>query len=180
MVSRVRIAIRSAAAALAVMASLPQLAGEKPAESRNVIYRPSGENPVLDGIAAKVFSDKYRVIAIKPGSEFVRARLLGHNLYLPDESDPRPIRDAKTSAKAAVGFVVSVDGTIRDLRVLESTDKRVADFLIKRIEERRFAPARYRGAPVASLEHMKVDYGPMDERDYSREYKDGSGIGSPR
>lgn len=72
------------------MASLPQLAGERPAESRNAIYSPSSENPALDGMAAKVFSDKYRVIAIKPGPEFVRARLLGHNLYLPDESDPRP------------------------------------------------------------------------------------------
>jgi hypothetical protein len=169
-----------AATAFAFGAALAQLAAEKPAEPRNVIYNPSSENLALDGIAAKLFSDKYRVIAIKPGSEFVRARLKGHNLYLPDSIDPHPMRDAKTSAKAAVGFVVSADGVVRDLRVLESTDKRVADFLMKKIRERRFAPAQYRGASVASLEHMKVDFGPMDERDNSREYKDGTGIGSPR
>lgn len=180
MVSHFRITIRLAATALAVVAALAPLAAEKPAEPRNVIYNPSSEDRALDGIAAKLFSDKYRIIAIKPGSEFVRARLKGHNLYLPEETDPRSVRDAKTSAKAAVGFVVSVDGVVSDLRVLESTDKRVADLLMKRIRERRFAPAQYRGAPVASLEHMKVEYGPMEDRDYSRMYKEGTGIGTPR
>jgi hypothetical protein len=177
MVSRFRITLRLAATAFAVVAAL---AAEKPAEPRNVIYNPSSEDRALDGIAAKLFSDKYRVIAIKPSSDFVRARLKGHDLYLPDQTDPRPVRDAKTSAKAAVGFVVSVDGLVTDLRVLESTDKRVADLLMKRIRERRFAPAQYRGAPIASLEHMKVEYGPMEDRDYSRMYKEGTGIGTPR
>src|ERR1700730_6047713 len=128
MISRFRITIRLAATTFAAVAALAQLAAEKPVEPRNVIYNPSSENRALDGMTAKLFSDKYRVIAIKPGSEFVRARLKGHNLYLPDSIDPRPMRDAKTSAKAAVGFVVSSDGVIKDLRVLESTDKRVADF----------------------------------------------------
>lgn len=176
MVSCFRIAIRWAATAFVLVATVVQLAAEKPAEPRSVVYNPSSENLALDGIAAKMFAHEYRVIAIKPGSEFVRARIKGHNLYLPGSVDPRPMRDAKTSAKAAVGFVISADGVVRDLRVLESTDKRVADFLLKKIQERRFAPAQYRGAPVASLEHMKVNFGPMDERDYSRMYKDGMGI----
>jgi outer membrane biosynthesis protein TonB len=180
MVSRFRIAIRLAATAFAIVAAIAPVAAEKPAEPRNVIYNPSSEDRALDAMAAKLFSDKYRVVAINPGSEFVPARIKGHNLYLPNETDPRPVRDAKTSVKAAVGFVVGFDGVVGDVRVLESTDKRVADLLMKRIRERRFAPAQYRGAPVLSLGHMKVTYGPTDDRDYSREYKDGTGIGTPR
>jgi outer membrane biosynthesis protein TonB len=176
MVSDFRIVIRLAATVCGIVTPLTPLAAEKPAESRNVIYNPRSETPELDGIAAKLFSNQYRVIAIKSGSEFVRARLKGHNIYLPSETDPRPMRDQKTSAKASVGFVVGTDGVVRDLRVLESTDRRVADFLMKKIQERRFAPAQYRGAPVASLEHMKVDFGPTDERDYNSMYKDGMGI----
>jgi hypothetical protein len=169
-------AIRLAAIGCAVLAAFGRVAAEKPAEWRNVIYNASRDRPALDGAAAKLFSDKYQVIAVKPGRDFVRARVKGHDIYLPDSTDPRPMREMKTAAKASVGFVVTADGLVKDLRVLESTDKRVADFLISQIQMRRFAPATYHGASVPSLEHMEAHFGPADERDNSRMFKDGLGI----
>ena len=85
------------------------------------------------------------------------------------------MREMKTPGKAAIGFVISADGVVRDLRVLESTDPRIADFLINQIQMRRFVPAQYRGAAVASLEYRQAHYGPTNERD-SNIFKDGMGI----
>ena len=100
----------------------------------------------------------------------------GHGMTVFNYGDPRPMREMKTPAKASVGFVVTTDGFVKDLRLLESTDKRVAEFLMNQIQMRRFAPAQYHGAAVPSLEHMEARFGPADERDNSRMFKDGLGI----
>jgi hypothetical protein len=121
-----------------------------------------------------LFSDQYRVVALKPGRDFVPARLKGGEFYFASY-DPRPMREMKTPGKAAIGFVISADGVVRDLRVLESTDPRIADFLINQIQMRRFVPAQYRGAAVASLEYRQAHYGPTNEKDSSM-FKDGMGI----
>ena len=164
------------AIAAASFGAAPSNNSEKPADARNVVYRASSEKPVLDGALTKSFSDKYRVIAIKPGHDFVRARVKGNDIYLPSSTDPRPMREMKSAAKAAVGFVVTADGLVKDLRVLESTDKRVADLLLNQIQMRRFVPAQYRGVAVVSLEYRKVEFGPAQEVDNSRMFKDGMGI----
>ena len=170
-------AIKLAAAGCAVTWAFAQVAAAgKSSESGNVIYNASSDLPLLDRTAAKLFSDKYQVVAVKPGRDFVRARLKGHGITVFYYADPRPMREMKTAAKASVGFVVTADGIVKDLRVLESTDKRVADFLMNRIQMRRFAPATYHGASVPSLEHMEAKFGPADERDNSRMFKDGLGI----
>ena len=168
--------MRLVATACAVLTAFAQAAAEKPEERRNVIYNARSERPPLDGAAAKLFSDKYRVIAIKPSRDFVRARVKGHDIYLPYSADPRPMREMHTAANASVGFVVTADGRIQDVRVLESTDKRVADLLINQISMRHFAPAQYRGIAVASLEHRLARFGPADEKDNSSMFKDGMGI----
>jgi hypothetical protein len=167
-------AFRSAAVAFAVSAAFTQGVAEKPADPRPIIYNARSEVPALDRSAGRVFSDKYQVVAINPGRDFAPARLKGFDIYLP--TDPRPMRESKTVAKASVGYVITADGLVKDLRVLESTDKRVADFVIKQIERRRYDPARFRGAQVASLGHFQVRYGPMDDRDNSSMFKDGLGI----
>ena len=168
-------ALRSAVVAAAVIAACTQAVAEKPAAPPNVIYSATGEVPALDRSAAKLFSDRYQIVTVHRGAGFVRARIKGFNIYLPDSKDPRSTRDARTPAKASIGYVVTAEGLVKDLRVLESTDKRVADFLVKQIERRRFAPAQYRGSAVASLEHTEVRFGPIDERDNSSMFKDGLG-----
>jgi hypothetical protein len=162
--------------ACALIAAFAPVAAGKPAEPRNLIYSAGSEAPVLDRSGARLFSDKYRVVAVSPGRDFVRARLKGFGIYRAWNIDPRPMRETKTSAKASVAYVVTADGLVKDVRVLESTDKRVADFLIKQIEPRRFAPAQFRDTRVASLEHTEVHFGPADERDNSSMFKDGLGI----
>jgi hypothetical protein len=166
---------RSAAAVFSIMASFAKGGlAQKPANARPIVYNARSEVPALDRSAARSFSDKYQVVAIDPGRDFAPARLKGFDIYLP--TDPRPMREANTIAKASVGYVITADGLVKDLRVLESTDKRVADFVIKQIERRRFDPAQFRGARVASLGHFQVRYGPMDDRDNSSMFKDGLGI----
>ena len=167
-------AARSAVPVCIVVAACTQVAAEKPVAPRPVIYNARSETPALDRSAARLFSDKYQVVAVNPGRDFAPARLKGFNIYLP--TDPRPMRQTNTPVKASVLYVITADGLVKDLRVLESTDKRVADFVIKQIERRRFDPAQFRGARVASLGHLEVRYGPVDEKDNSSMFKDGLGI----
>jgi hypothetical protein len=176
MLFRFPTAIRIGAAACAAIASFTAASAEKPAAPRHVIYNAGTDAPALDQSAARSFSDKYQVVTVRPSGGFVRARLKGHSIYPLSSADPRPMRETKTIAKASVGFVVTPEGLVTDVRVLESTDKRVADFLVKQIVQRRFAPAQYRGAAVPSLEHTEARFGPADERDYSSMFKNGLGI----
>ena len=167
--------VRSAATAGVVIAAVAQVIAGKPAVLPNVIYTTGSEVPALDRTAAKSFSDKYRIVTMKPGQDFVPARVKGNEISFPYGYDPRPMREMKTPAKASIGFVVTAEGYIRDLRVLESTDPRVADYLIQQIQMRRFAPAKYRGAAVASLDYRQVLFGPIDDKD-SGMGKNGLGI----
>ncbi|HKP03893.1 MAG TPA: hypothetical protein VJU77_11115 [Chthoniobacterales bacterium] len=166
--------VRSAATACAIIVAVAQVIAGKPAEPASVVYTVSSKAPVLDRTAAKLFSDEYRVVTIKPGGEFVPARVKGNDVYF-GYYDPRPMRETKTPAKAAVGFIITAEGYVKDLRVLESTDPRVADHVINQIQMRRFVPAKYRGVAVASLEYRGAHFGPVNDKDSSM-FKDGMGI----
>lgn len=165
--------VSSVLAASVAAGALCHVASAKPAESRNIIYSASSEVPALDRSAAKLFSNTYQVIDVKPGGDFRRAHVKGFEIYL--RNDPRPMRETKTLAKASIGYVVTVEGLAKDLRVLESNDTRVAALLMKQISQRRFVPAQYRGAAVPSLQHTEVRFGPSDDKD-SGLFKDGLGI----
>ena len=165
--------VRSVVTAIFIAGALCHVAAEKPADSRTIIYNPGSEAPALDRSAAKLFSDKYRVVDIKPSREFRRAHVKGFEIYL--RSDPRPRRETNTPAKASIGYVVTAEGLVKDLRVLESTDKRVAAVLIGQILQRRFVAAEYRGAAVPSLEHTEASFLASEDKGDSL-FKDGLGI----
>ena len=148
--------------------------GGKPAEPASVVYTVNSKAPVLDRTAAKLFSDEYRIVTVKPGADFVPARVKGNDVDF-SYYDPRPMREMKTPAKAVVGFIINPEGYVKDLRILESTDPRVADHVINQIQMRRFVPAKHHGAAVASLEYRGAHFGPANDKDGSL-FKDGMGI----
>ncbi len=47
-----------------------------------------------------------------------------------------------------MAYVVTPEGRVADLRVLESTDPRLTAAMTEEIMAQCFSPARYRGAPV--------------------------------
>lgn len=69
----------------------------------------------------------------------------------PYYTDQRPMREESVPGKAVIARVVTPEGLVIEPRILQSTDQRVANYMINLITPRRFAPARVQGAAVFSL-----------------------------
>src|SRR4051812_38204022 len=113
MLSHFRGLIGSLLIGCGVIATVVQAIAGKPAEPASVVYTVNSKAPVLDRTAAKLFSREYRIVTVKPGGDFVRARAKGNDVDF-SYYDPRPMREMKTPAKAAVAFVITAEGYVED------------------------------------------------------------------
>ena len=87
------------------------------------------------------------------------------------------MRQSAVPGKVVYTFVVTPEGRVLDPRILHSTDERVSKYLIERISNERYLPARFRGAPVYSLHGDEWKFGgPDDPTAPPRQDNDGLGI----
>lgn len=138
--------------------------------SRVVVYNAISDDPSADRAARNAYTGKYRVIDIKTGDGFSPARLKGRSPY---PRDPRSMRELATPAKAVVVYLVTPEGSVIEPRIVKSTDQRVANYLIKSIMPQRYVPAKFRGAPVFSINVTEVTFGNSIEQ---RPVNDGLGL----
>jgi hypothetical protein len=141
-------------------------------QGKPVIYHELKEGSGASDATKKAYAEDYRVIDIRTSDGFEHARLKGFSLPF---QDPRPMREMDVPAKLVLAFVVTADGRVKDLRVIQSTDSRVAKHIMHLLERRTYVSARFRGVPVASLLREKVQFGGGNERD-SPYFKNGMGI----
>src|SRR5262245_42017700 len=120
----------------------------------------------------------FQIVPIRRSEGFTPGRVKGHvSAGFFGYFDPRPEREEATPAKVVLSWIVTPDGRVVEPRVFESTDKRIADYLISKISLRRFTPGRFHGNAVFTLWRDKYVFGwaPKPSRDSSL-FKDGLGI----
>ncbi len=126
-------------------------------EPRPVLYNfIPGAATKLDHTAGKAYADKFKVVEITEKDDFKDARLKG-DFYSID--DPRSMRVWQVPGRVEVNYLVSPEGKVTDVRVLESTNPLFAKSMVARVRARRFFPARYRGLPVFSLRAASQEFG---------------------
>lgn len=87
------------------------------------------------------------------------------------------MRQAEVPGKVVYTFIVTPDGRVLDPRILQSTDERVSKYLLQRISNERYFPARFRGVAVYSLDGDEWEFGGQnDPTAPPRQDKDGLGI----
>lgn len=169
--------------ALAFLAILPRLANaQKPADqSKPLLYNHlAGKAPSWDRDAKNAYAGKFQVIDIRSGNGFTPGRMKTHDPrdYFPD---PRPEREETVPAKVVLVWVVTPEGTVIEPRILQSTDKRVANSLLHMVGLGRYAPARLRGSAVFSLWGHEFVFGSETKRSRDSDmFKNGLGIQGQR
>jgi hypothetical protein len=153
---------------------------QKPAgQSKTLVYyEVSGKPSAFDRDAKNAYAGKFRFIDIKKGDGFTPGYMKGGWPY---HVDPRPEREEAVPGKVVIVWVVTPEGSVIEPRILQSTDNRVADFMINRIALRRFVPARVRGIAVFRLWSDEFVFG--SDRKRARDsslFKDGLGIQGQR
>lgn len=137
-----------------------------------VVYNDITESSgAIDRDAKKAYAGKFRFIDIKQKDGFSPGGVKGfpHRFQ-----DPRSMRLAAIPGKVVYAFIVTPDGRVLDPRILHSTDERVSKYIIERISNERYLPARLRGTPVYSLHGDEWTFGGTDAA--SRQDSDGLGI----
>jgi hypothetical protein len=130
----------------------------------------------LDRDARKAYAGKFRLVEVTESDGLTPARIKGHTTPF---KDPRSMRDWAVPGKVVYLFVVTADGRVIEPRIVQSTDRRVSEHVIKSILVRRFVPARFRGVKVSSLHADDIDFGSRGP-DENRLYKNGLGIQGSR
>jgi hypothetical protein len=160
---------------LTLLLVAPGLApAQKPADnSQLLIYNDitSGLS-ALDRDARKAYTGRFRVVEVTERDGFTPGRIKG--VAVPFR-DPRSMREAAVPGKIVYLFVVTADGRVIEPRILQSTDRRVSDYVLKSILVRRFVPARFRGVPVASLHSGDLDFG-SQRTDENKLFQNGLGL----
>ena len=123
------------------------------------------------------YAGKFRFIDVKQKEGFSPARLKGSFTSTIRFRDPRSMRDTATRGKIVYVFIVTPDGRVLDPRILRSTDERVSKYIIERISNERYFPARFHGSPVFSLCRAEWAFGGEDLT--PRQETDGLGIFPP-
>jgi len=145
-------------------------ANEKPLVYDNVT-KGSG---VIDREAKKAYAGKFRFMDVAEKDGFVPGGLKGLYTSQMRFRDPRSTRQSEVPAKVVYTFIVTPDGGVLDPRILSSTDEKLSKYLIKKISNERYFPARFRGTPVYSLhgDEWKIAEDPAS----SKQSRDGLGI----
>src|SRR6266513_546568 len=120
---------------------------EKPLVYDNV----TGGSGAIDRDAKKAYAGKFRFIDVTHKDGYSSAGLKGLYTSQLRFRDPRSTRQAEVPGKVVYTFIVTPDGRVLDPRILHSTDEHVSQYLIRRISNERYFPARFRGVPVYSL-----------------------------
>lgn len=161
--------------AITLLAIAPEPANaQKPADhGQPVVYNDiTAGLSALDRQARKAYAGKFRLIEVTKRDGLTPARIKGHGEPF---SDPRSMRDLAVPGKIVYLFVVTADGRVIEPRIIQSTDRRVSDYVLKSILFRRFVPARFRGVAVSSLHAGDIDFGSGGPYE-NRNFKDGLGI----
>jgi hypothetical protein len=132
----------------------------------------------IDRDAKERYAGKFRFIDIKQKEGFSPARLKGSFTSSIRFRDPRSMRDSATRGKIVYVFIVTPDGRVLDPRILRSTDERVSKYIVERIGNERYFPARFHGSPVYSLCGDEWAFGGQDLT--PRQDSDGLGINRTR
>jgi hypothetical protein len=130
----------------------------------------------IDRDAKKAYAGKFRFIDVRRKDGFSPGGLKGLFTSQLRFRDPRSMRQSAIPGKVVYTFIVSPDGRVLDPRILHSTDERVSKYLIERISNERYFPARFRGAPVYSLHGDEWKFGGQDPTTPPRQDNDGLGI----
>ena len=147
---------------------------QKPADhGQPVVYNDiTAGLSALDRQARNAYAGKFRLVEVTERDGLTPARIKGHNFPF---RDPRSTRDMAVPGKIVYLFVVTADGSVIEPRIIQSTDRRVSDYVLKSILFRRFVPARFRGVPVASLHAGDMDFGSQGPHEDGN-LRDGLGI----
>jgi hypothetical protein len=145
---------------------------EKPLVYNNV----TESSGVIDRDAKKAYAGKFRFIDVKQKDGFSPGGLKGRFTDQSRFRDPRSMRQSAIPGKVVYTFIVTPDGRVLDPRILHSTDEGVSKYLIARISNERYFPARFHGVPVYSLHGDEWDFGGNDPRDPPKQNIDGLGI----
>lgn len=155
-------------------------AQQKRNESKPLVYAvPGKESEQLVRDARRVYADKFRFFEVRQGQGFAPAGLKGFFTSAMRFRDPRSMRVSEIPGKVSYALVVTPDGKVIEPRVLHSTDPQVSRYVIERIRNERYFPARWQGTPVYSLHVDEWKFGgePAEENRY---FKDGMGIQGKR
>jgi hypothetical protein len=131
-----------------------------------------------DRDAKRAYAGKFQFADIKQSEGFSPARLKGTLTSSFRFRDPRSMRDSAIRGKVVYVFIVTPEGRVLDPRVLRSTDERVSKYIIERISNERYFPARFRGSPVYTLCRDEWAFGGQDLM--PRQDSDGLGINRTR
>ena len=168
-------AMKHAVLAITLLAIAPGRANaQKPADhGQPVVYNDiTAGSSTLDRQARKAYAGKFRLIEVTERDGLTPARIKGHGVPF---RDPRSTRDLAAPGKIVYLFVVTADGHVIEPRIIQSTDRRVSDYVLKSILSHRFVPARFRGVPVSSLHSGDIDFGVAGPY-RNKEFNDGLGI----
>jgi hypothetical protein len=130
----------------------------------------------IDREAKKAYAGKFRFIDIKQKEGFSPGGLKGIFTSSLRFRDPRSMRDSAIPGKVVYVFIVTPDGRLLDPRIVHSTDERVSKYLIERISNERYFPARFRGVAVYSLHGDEWKFGGNDPTAPPRQNNDGLGV----
>jgi hypothetical protein len=159
-----------------VLASLVR--GQSPSDKeKQLVYDDVTDgSPAIDRDAKKAYAGKFRFIDVKQKDGFTPGGLKGLHTSQLRFRDPRSMRQIEIPGKVVYTFIVTSDGRVLDPRILHSTDERVSKYLIERISNERYFPARFHGVPVYSLHGDEWDFGGNDPNAPPRQNNDGLGI----
>ena len=153
----------------------PGLAGaQEPAvQGKTMVYNEvTKESSAFDRAVINAYAGKFRFVDIRASEGFTQGHLKGRP---PVFQDPRPMREETKPGKVVVAFLVTPDGRVIEPRIVQSTDQRVASYMLALITPRRYVPARLRGAAVFSLWAEEFVFGSEGRRDNDM-FKNGLGI----
>ncbi|MEY2497216.1 MAG: hypothetical protein QOD12_772 [Verrucomicrobiota bacterium] len=145
-------------------------------KEKQLVYNDITEGSgAIDRDAKKAYAGKLRFIDVKRKDGFSPGGLKGLFTSQLRFRDPRSMRLSAIPGKVVYTFIVTPDGRVLDPRILHSTDERVSKYLIERISNERYFPARFRGVPVYSLHGDEWEFGGSDATGPSQN-NDGLGI----
>jgi hypothetical protein len=152
--------------------------GESPDHNEKpLVYNDITEGSgAIDRDAKKAYAGKFRFIDVRRKDGFSPGGLKGLFTSQLRFRDPRSMRQSAVPGEVVYTFIVTPDGRVLDSRILHSTDEQVSKYLIERIRNERYFPARFRGMPVYSLHGDEWKFGGQDPTAPPRQDNDGLGI----
>ncbi len=126
----------------------------------------------LDWAAEKAYAGKFKIIDVTEHGSFKLGYFKGSGVQV---QDPRSMRQRAVKAKVSIAYILTPEGRVSDPRVLESSDQRVTDVVLRAMKFWRNTPDRYNRLPIFSLYTFEQTFGGTTADDNGIQ-KDGLGI----